>query len=336
MARRRGRRHRRRRGRHARRGDRAGAARAPGPALPRRADARRRRLRRARGDRREPTCPRSSSSPRTSSTRSRRSTWRRSTSCSSRCARSASASRSSARGARWPAARRARARRHLAALLDQVRRARAPRRPAASSASPCATATASAWCPSRTCAGSARRGTTPSCTWRRSTHLVRATMAELEAGLDAAAFARIHRGTLVRIDCVREVIPAAHGDFDVVLDDGTELRLSRRYRVAAAALRRLSARAWTARAGAGRRSRTAPGSPIRCPRPGSVRSQPLPGVAIHVPSHQKNPCPRPSGNAAQQVDDPGEVHRLARRCGRVSGDLRRFVDHVLAGPRSPE
>jgi hypothetical protein len=34
----------------------------------------------------------------------------------------------------------------------------------------------------------------------------------------------------VRIDCVREVIPAAHGDFDVVLDDGTELRLSRRFR----------------------------------------------------------------------------------------------------------
>jgi two-component system LytT family response regulator len=61
-------------------------------------------------------------------------------------------------------------------------------------------------------------------------HLVRATMAELEAGLDPAVFARIHRGTLVRIECVREVIPAAHGDFDVVLDDGTELRLSRRYR----------------------------------------------------------------------------------------------------------
>jgi two-component system LytT family response regulator len=55
-------------------------------------------------------------------------------------------------------------------------------------------------------------------------------MAELEAGLDPAVFARIHRGTLVRIECVREVIPAAHGDFDVVLDDGTELRLSRRYR----------------------------------------------------------------------------------------------------------
>ncbi|MEO5616759.1 MAG: LytTR family DNA-binding domain-containing protein [Candidatus Eisenbacteria bacterium] len=62
------------------------------------------------------------------------------------------------------------------------------------------------------------------------THLVRATLAELEAGLDPAVFARTHRGTLVRVSWVREVIPSAHGDFDIVLDDGTELRMSRRYR----------------------------------------------------------------------------------------------------------
>jgi two-component system LytT family response regulator len=64
----------------------------------------------------------------------------------------------------------------------------------------------------------------------RGTHLVRATLNELEAGLDPTRFARIHRGTLVRLDCVREVIPASHGDYDVVLDDGTPLKLSRRYR----------------------------------------------------------------------------------------------------------
>jgi two-component system LytT family response regulator len=62
------------------------------------------------------------------------------------------------------------------------------------------------------------------------THLVRATLAELEAGLDPAVFARIHRGTIVRLDCVREVIPAAHGDCDVVLADGAVLKLSRRFR----------------------------------------------------------------------------------------------------------
>ena len=63
-----------------------------------------------------------------------------------------------------------------------------------------------------------------------ATHLVRATMAELEAGLDPARFARIHRGTLVRLDRVREVVPATHGDYDVVLRDGTVLKMSRRYR----------------------------------------------------------------------------------------------------------
>jgi two-component system LytT family response regulator len=63
-----------------------------------------------------------------------------------------------------------------------------------------------------------------------ATHLVRATLAELEAGLDPGRFARIHRSTLVRVDCVREVIPAMHGDCDVVLDDGTVLKLSRRFR----------------------------------------------------------------------------------------------------------
>jgi len=62
------------------------------------------------------------------------------------------------------------------------------------------------------------------------THLVRSTMAELEAGLDPASFARIHRGTLVRLECVREVIPATHGDYDVVLVGGEVLRMSRRYR----------------------------------------------------------------------------------------------------------
>lgn len=63
-----------------------------------------------------------------------------------------------------------------------------------------------------------------------ATHLVRTTLAQLDAGLDPQRFARIHRGTIVRVDAVREVIPAAHGDFDVVLDDGEVLKLSRRFR----------------------------------------------------------------------------------------------------------
>ena len=63
-----------------------------------------------------------------------------------------------------------------------------------------------------------------------ATHLVRATLADLEAGLDPEVFVRIHRGTLVRVDAIREIVPEAHGDCDVVLRDGTTVKLSRRYR----------------------------------------------------------------------------------------------------------
>jgi two-component system LytT family response regulator len=61
-------------------------------------------------------------------------------------------------------------------------------------------------------------------------HLVRATLAELEERLDPEVFARIHRGTLVRVDAIREIVPATHGDCDVVLTDGATLKLSRRFR----------------------------------------------------------------------------------------------------------
>jgi two-component system LytT family response regulator len=64
----------------------------------------------------------------------------------------------------------------------------------------------------------------------RGQHLVRMTLADLEAGLDPALFARIHRGTIVRLDRVREILPVAHGDYDVLLLDGTVLKLSRRFR----------------------------------------------------------------------------------------------------------
>ena len=64
----------------------------------------------------------------------------------------------------------------------------------------------------------------------RATHLVRATLAQVAAGLDPHRFVRIHRGTLVRVDIVREIVPATHGDYDVVLIDGTVLKMSRRFR----------------------------------------------------------------------------------------------------------
>jgi two-component system LytT family response regulator len=65
---------------------------------------------------------------------------------------------------------------------------------------------------------------------RSGTHLVRATMKEIEARLDPARFARIHRTALVNLDRVRYLEPASHGDQQVVLQSGETLTLSRRFR----------------------------------------------------------------------------------------------------------
>ncbi len=59
------------------------------------------------------------------------------------------------------------------------------------------------------------------------THLVRQTMADLEASLDAQRFVRVHRGAIVNIDRIREVHPLFRGDCTLVLADGTQVRLSR-------------------------------------------------------------------------------------------------------------
>ncbi|HEX7829571.1 MAG TPA: LytTR family DNA-binding domain-containing protein [Thermoanaerobaculia bacterium] len=61
-------------------------------------------------------------------------------------------------------------------------------------------------------------------------HLVRETMASLEARLDPARFVRISRSSIVNADRVRELQPMFNGDFVVVLRDGTKVAGSRRYR----------------------------------------------------------------------------------------------------------
>ena len=59
---------------------------------------------------------------------------------------------------------------------------------------------------------------------------MRSTLADLLAKLDPKQFARIHRGTLMNLDAVREIRPGVHGDFDVLLRSGRTLRMSRSYR----------------------------------------------------------------------------------------------------------
>lgn len=60
-------------------------------------------------------------------------------------------------------------------------------------------------------------------------HLMRETMARLEARLDPKRFIRIHRSTIVNIDRLRKLSPSFAGEYSVVLQDGTKLRLSRGY-----------------------------------------------------------------------------------------------------------
>ncbi|MEG3148260.1 LytTR family DNA-binding domain-containing protein [Sphingomonas sp. ZT3P38] len=60
--------------------------------------------------------------------------------------------------------------------------------------------------------------------------LLNESLASLEARLPAAAFARVHRSAIVRLDRLAELRPATHGDALLRLTCGAELRLSRRYR----------------------------------------------------------------------------------------------------------
>jgi two-component system LytT family response regulator len=64
----------------------------------------------------------------------------------------------------------------------------------------------------------------------KSSHLLRSTLSALEAQLDPAVFVRIHRSTIVRLARVREFQPYFHGEYVVLLHDGTKLKLSRSYR----------------------------------------------------------------------------------------------------------
>ena len=61
-------------------------------------------------------------------------------------------------------------------------------------------------------------------------YLVRDTITRLEQRLDPRHFVRIHRSTIVRIDRISELVPDLHGDFRVVLKNGTVLAMSRTFR----------------------------------------------------------------------------------------------------------
>ena len=61
-------------------------------------------------------------------------------------------------------------------------------------------------------------------------HLLRESLRNLETRLDPRRFARVHRSAIVNVGCVKQLRRRTHGEYALVLDDGTELKLSRTHR----------------------------------------------------------------------------------------------------------
>lgn len=64
----------------------------------------------------------------------------------------------------------------------------------------------------------------------KKSHMLRETISNLEAQLDPKKFVRIHRSSIVRLDRIQELQPWFHGEYRIILHDGTQLMLSRNHR----------------------------------------------------------------------------------------------------------
>lgn len=64
----------------------------------------------------------------------------------------------------------------------------------------------------------------------KGTHLVRATLTALERELDPEQFTRVHRSVIIALDRVRELRSLGGGEYRIVLQDGTQVPMSQRYR----------------------------------------------------------------------------------------------------------
>lgn len=61
-------------------------------------------------------------------------------------------------------------------------------------------------------------------------HLIRRSLADLEQELGPAMFCRVHRSAIVNLERIATLNLNQEGEYNVVLDGGAEIRLSRRYR----------------------------------------------------------------------------------------------------------
>ncbi|HVX39240.1 MAG TPA: LytTR family DNA-binding domain-containing protein [Gemmatimonadaceae bacterium] len=62
---------------------------------------------------------------------------------------------------------------------------------------------------------------------KNEAHLLRESMKNMEAKLDPKVFVRIHRSAIVNIDRIKELEPWFHGEYIVIMRDGTRLTASR-------------------------------------------------------------------------------------------------------------
>jgi two-component system LytT family response regulator len=60
-------------------------------------------------------------------------------------------------------------------------------------------------------------------------HTLRGTLDAIQGTLNPQDFARVNRSGLVRLDAVRELLRWFHGEYKVILHDGSELRWTRRF-----------------------------------------------------------------------------------------------------------
>ena len=60
--------------------------------------------------------------------------------------------------------------------------------------------------------------------------LYRAALSELAERLDSVRFVRVHRSAIVNIESILHLEPISHGEFEVILKNGSRLRISRTYR----------------------------------------------------------------------------------------------------------
>ena len=62
------------------------------------------------------------------------------------------------------------------------------------------------------------------------THIMRCTMTQLLEDLDDDVFKRVHRSTIVNLNCIEEVIPHTKGEYFLQISHGERIKVSRNYR----------------------------------------------------------------------------------------------------------